>query len=84
MTSNKFLIWVNEFIKNKKTLNNTEIILIKEALDSININEEIFDDTKISDISFAGSTITYPQISWVSHMTYPQPLFKNPYNYEDI
>lgn len=83
MSSENFLKWIKEFIKDKDILSDVDILEIYEALDSIDLNSEMFEITKIG-LPFAGTTITYPQTVWVSTSTYPDSIIKNPYTNENV
>jgi hypothetical protein len=72
MKTLKFIEWLNKFIEDKDNLVESEVIELKSKLYNIkNMRTYTFDIVEGNDTSF-----------WKSNVTFPTPLFKNPYNYE--
>jgi hypothetical protein len=72
MKNVEFLKWLKQFIKDKDVLSSIQLIEIKDALAKLH-----WDDVFKVEVSERE-----PSNNWNSTMTFPSPLFKNPYNYE--
>jgi len=70
--TSEFIKWMHEFIKDKDNLNSTELAELKDKLSLIN-NGRVFNIT-LTEVESTSK--------WKSNMSFPPPIFKNPYNYE--
>lgn len=68
----EFTKWLRTFINDKDALNCAETLELKDAISCIH-NVKVFNITLTEGESNS---------MWKSTMTFPTPIFKNPYNYE--